>query len=144
MRVSPGGLGVGQRMNSWRKPIRSSRSRSMRSSSRRFSGSIGKLQLVRTHPDANGSDPRRKAIDHHRQVGEAVNRALVPSRLRTRQTLGGCGMEGETTMTKQPRGPRLGKLDLTRRTILAGAAAVVLVPTYWRQASAQEKRILIR
>src|SRR5439155_4599949 len=109
-----------------------------------FLGLHRQAPLVRTHPDANGSHPRRKAIDHHRQVGEAVNRALVPSRHRTRQTLGGCGMEGETTMTKQPRGPRLGKLDLTRRTILAGGAAVVLVPTYWKQASAQEKRILIR
>src|SRR5262245_5034859 len=46
MRVSPGGLGLGQRMNSCRKSIRSSRSRSMRSSSRRFSGPIAHLTLV--------------------------------------------------------------------------------------------------
>src|SRR5262245_56804135 len=47
-------------------------------------------------------------------------------------------------MTKQTSGPRLGKLDLTRRSLLAGGATVVLAPTYWKQASAQEKRIFIR
>src|SRR5262249_61861905 len=47
-------------------------------------------------------------------------------------------------MTKQTSRPRLGKLDLTRRSLVAGGATVVLAPTYWKQASAQEKRIFIR
>ncbi|MSO92827.1 MAG: ABC transporter substrate-binding protein [Rhodospirillales bacterium] len=46
-------------------------------------------------------------------------------------------------MTQDKRGHS--KLDLTRRRVLKiGAAAAVLAPTYWKQASAQEKRILIR
>lgn len=47
-------------------------------------------------------------------------------------------------MAREKRPKRFGKLDLTRRHVLAGGAAVVLVPTYWKQASAQEKRIFIR
>ncbi|MFZ0854984.1 MAG: hypothetical protein WAO08_38025, partial [Hyphomicrobiaceae bacterium] len=54
------------------------------------------------------------------------------------------GIEGEANMTKETSSPRLGKLDLTRRTVVAGGAAVVLAPTYWQQASAQDKRIYIR
>src|SRR5262245_20668891 len=47
-------------------------------------------------------------------------------------------------MTIETSGPRLGKLNLTRRTVVTGGAAVVLAPTYRRQASAQDKRIFIR
>ena len=47
-------------------------------------------------------------------------------------------------MTKQKSGRRSGQLDLTRRRVVAGGAAVVLAPAYWKQASAQEKRIFIR
>ncbi len=45
---------------------------------------------------------------------------------------------------KKPSSPILGKLDLSRRHILAGGAAVVMVPTFWKQASAQDRRIVIR
>ena len=47
-------------------------------------------------------------------------------------------------MTKQTSIYRMGKLDLTRRTVLATGAAVILAPVYWKQASAQEKKIFIR
>jgi len=47
-------------------------------------------------------------------------------------------------MTQGKRPKKLGKFSFTRRTVLAGGAAVVLAPTYWKQASAEEKRIFIR
>jgi putative spermidine/putrescine transport system substrate-binding protein len=47
-------------------------------------------------------------------------------------------------MSEKKQPTRLGKLDLTRRHVLAGGAAVVMVPTFWKQASAQDKRIVIR
>jgi putative spermidine/putrescine transport system substrate-binding protein len=47
-------------------------------------------------------------------------------------------------MTKRTRGLRLGRLNLTRRAALAGGTAVWLAPAYWKQASAQAKRIFIR
>jgi len=47
-------------------------------------------------------------------------------------------------MGKKKAPIRIGKLDLTRRHVLAGGAAAVMVPTFWKQASAQEKRIFIR
>ena len=39
-------------------------------------------------------------------------------------------------MSKENRNKRFGKLDLTRRHVLAGGTAVVLAPTFWKQASA--------
>jgi putative spermidine/putrescine transport system substrate-binding protein len=47
-------------------------------------------------------------------------------------------------MTKQTSIHRMGKLDLNRRTVLTTGAAFVLAPVYWKQASAQEKKIFIR
>jgi putative spermidine/putrescine transport system substrate-binding protein len=47
-------------------------------------------------------------------------------------------------MNRGTRNKRFGKLDLTRRHVLAGGAAVILAPTFWKQASAQEKKIFIR
>ncbi len=47
-------------------------------------------------------------------------------------------------MSKKKYPSRIGKLDLNRRHVLAGGLATVLVPTYWKRASAQEKRIFIR
>ena len=47
-------------------------------------------------------------------------------------------------MSKNAAPRKLGKLDLSRRVVLTGGATAILVPTFWRQASAQEKRIFIR
>jgi putative spermidine/putrescine transport system substrate-binding protein len=66
--------------------------------------------------------------------------ALLPHTVQTPENR----IVGEANMTKETSSPRLGKLDLTRRTVVAGGAAVVLAPTYWQQASAQDKRIYIR
>lgn len=47
-------------------------------------------------------------------------------------------------MSKNKSPGRFGRLDLNRRVVLAGGASIVLAPTFWKQASAQEKTILVR
>jgi putative spermidine/putrescine transport system substrate-binding protein len=51
--------------------------------------------------------------------------------------------QGELSVSRQSG--RIGRLDLDRRNLLKiGGAATIMAPTFWRQASAQEKRIFVR
>src|SRR6516225_6757456 len=117
----------------------------MLSSNRRFAGSIGTLQLG---PDPFQMRPVQlgdaRSIDHHCQVSEAVNQALVTIAASHRIDCRKHVIAAEANMTKRPRDLRLSRFDLTRRAALFGGTAVLLAPAYLKQASAQEKRIFIR
>jgi putative spermidine/putrescine transport system substrate-binding protein len=83
------------------------------------------------------------AIDHLRQLSETIDQSPGNSSSNCRDD-GQLQTNREDKMKKQGSSSRLGKLDLNRRVVLTGGAATILVPTYWKQASAQEKRIFIR
>src|SRR5262249_11842670 len=116
----------------------------MRSSSRRFAGFMGMLQ-VGLHPcGCDRFNSATRPIDHHCQVSEAVNQVLVVFAASHRADRRKHRIQGEANMTKPTRDLRLGRLHLTRRAALSGGTAFLLAPTYWKPACAQEKRIFIR